>query len=304
MKPDAAKPALDGSTPSRSQRTRERDGISLKIVRRPEIGRWLADIVLGLLVAGLLWSAITNPRFQWDIVLKYLTNANILRGLLVTLELTVVTMTLGVVLGIGLTLLTLARDRWLRAFAAAYIWLFRGTPLLVQLIFWFNISALYPEFRIGIPGGPTWFTFSGNSITPFMAAAIGLTLHEAAYMSEIVRGGVLSVGHGQSEAALAMGMTRLQAFRRITLPQALRAIVPATGNQVILMLKTTSLVSVIALPELLYSAQIIYSRTFEIVPLLVVASFWYLFMCSLLSVGQHFLERRFGRGFQRANGTV
>jgi polar amino acid transport system permease protein len=283
---------------------RARDGISLKIVRRRQYGRWFADAVLAMLVAGIAWSAVTNPRFQWDVVLKYLTHTSILRGLLVTLELTVIAMTLGVVLGIVLTLLTLSRDGWLRAFAGGYIWLFRGTPLLVQLIFWFNISALYPEFRIGIPGGSTFATFSGNSITPFMAAAIGLTLHEAAYMSEIVRGGVLSVGRGQTEAALSIGMTHLMAFRRITLPQALRAIVPATGNQVILMLKTTSLVSVIALPELLYSAQIIYSRTFEIVPLLVVASCWYLFMCSLLSIGQHFLERRFGRGFQKPVGAI
>jgi polar amino acid transport system permease protein len=304
MKSTATKLAVDASIPPLPKGTREHGGTALKIVRRPQLGRWLTDIALVLLASAIVWSAITNPRFQWDVVLKYLTHANILRGLVVTLELTVIAMTLGVVLGVGLTLLTLSRDRWLQAFAAAYIWLFRGTPLLVQLIFWFNISALYPEFRIGIPGGPTLASFSGNSITPFMAAAIGLTLHEAAYMAEIVRGGVLSVGHGQSEAALAMGMTRLQAFRRITLPQALRAIVPATGNQVILMLKTTSLVSVIALPELLYSAQIIYARTFEIVPLLVVASCWYLFMCSLLSIGQHFLERRFGRGFQKTVGPM
>ncbi|MGE8941531.1 amino acid ABC transporter permease [Leptospira interrogans] len=281
----------------------ENNGTSLKIVRRPQYGRWMTDIALVLLVAGIAWSAINNPRFQWDVVFKYLTNANILRGLLVTLELTVIAVTLGIVLGIFLALLMLSRDVWLKAFAALYIWLFRGTPLLVQLIFWFNISALYPEISISIPGGPTLVSFSGNSITPFMAAVIGLTLHEAAYMAEIVRGGVLSVGHGQNEAAMALGMTRLQAFRRITLPQALRAIVPATGNQVIMMLKTTSLVSVIALPELLYSAQIIYSRTFEIIPLLVVASCWYLFMCTLLSIGQHYLERWFGRGFQKSFAT-
>ncbi len=291
--PDAASPAHPGAIETLGK-------TSLKIVRRREYGRWFADTVLALLVIGIVWSAVNNPNFQWDVVFKYLLNANILRGLLVTLELTVIAMGLGVALGIVLSLLMLSHDPWLRAFGASYIWLFRGTPLLVQLIFWFNISALYPEISLGIPGGPTFFSFSGNSITPFMAAVIGLTLHEAAYMAEIVRGGVLSVGHGQSEAAIALGMTRLQAFRRITLPQALRAIVPASGNQVILMLKTTSLVSVIALPELLYSAQIIYARTFEIIPLLVVASAWYLFMCSLLSIGQYFLERWFGKGFKKA----
>jgi len=277
---------------------------SLRIVRRPRYGRWTADAVLALLVLGLVWSAVDNPNFQWAVVFKYLTNANILSGLLVTIELTVIPMALGITLGVGLSLLMLSGDPWLRGFAAAYIWLFRGTPLLVQLIFWFNISALYPEISLGIPGGPTLFSFSGNAITPFMAAVIGLTLHEAAYMAEIVRGGVLSVGHGQSEAAMALGMRRLQAFGRITLPQALRAILPATGNQVILMLKTTSLVSVIALPELLYSAQIIYARTFEIIPLLVVATCWYLFMCSLLSIGQYFLERRVGRGTRKSEGLL
>ncbi|MBZ8132710.1 amino acid ABC transporter permease [Afifella sp. IM 167] len=299
MKSTAAAPSRTGpGTPGEADRS------ALTIVRRPQYGRWAANAVLALLAIGIIASAVLNPNFQWDIVLKYLTNRTILSGLWVTIELTVIAMSLAIALGVLLALLTLSGDAWLKTFAAAYIWLFRGTPLLVQLIFWFNISALYPEISIGIPGGPTLFSFSGNSITPFMAAAIGLTLHEAAYMSEIVRGGVLSVGHGQGEAGLAIGMTRLKAFRRITLPQALRAIVPATGNQVILMLKTTSLVSVIALPELLYSAQIIYARTFEIIPLLVVASLWYLFMCTLLSIGQHFLERRFGRGFQQPGGTI
>src|SRR6185295_12027108 len=172
MKSTATSLAGDASTPPPPRGTRERDGTVLKIVRRPQYGRWLTDLVLFLLVAGIAWSAITNPRFQWDVVLKYLTHASILRGLLVTLELTVIAMTLGGLLGIGLTLLTLSHDRWLKGFAAAYIWLFRGTPLLVQLIFWFNISALYPEFRVGLPGGPTLASFSGNSITPFMAAAI------------------------------------------------------------------------------------------------------------------------------------
>ena len=205
-------------------------------------------------------------------------------------------MVLGVAIGILFAMLMLSHDRFLKSFAAAYIWLFRGTPLLVQLIFWFNISALYPQINVGIPGGPYLFSFSGNSITPFMAAVLGLALHEGAYMAEIVRGGVQAVGRGQSQAAIALGMTRLQAFGRITLPQALRIIVPATGNQVILMLKTTSLVSVIALPELLYSVQNIYARTFEVIPLLIVASLWHLLMCSLLSLVQYFLEKNLGKG--------
>jgi polar amino acid transport system permease protein len=244
-----------------------------------------------------VWASFTNPNFQWDVVAKYLLHPSILTGLWVTIRLTVITMVLGVVIGVLFAMMMLSHDRFLSGFAAAYIWLFRGTPLLVQLIFWFNISALYPQINIGVPGGPYLTSFSGNAITPFMAAVLGLALHEGAYMAEIVRGGVLAVGRGQSLAAIALGMTRLQAFGRIILPQALRIIVPATGNQVILMLKTTSLVSVIALPELLYSAQNIYARTFEVIPLLIVASLWYLFICSILSVFQYFLERKLGKGF-------
>ncbi len=267
-----------------------------KIIRRPSYGRWAVDAMLVLFVAGLAWMSLTNPNFQWDVVGKYIFHQSVLKGLWTTVSLTVITMVLGVAIGILFAMAMLSHDRFLKSFAAAYIWLFRGTPLLVQLIFWFNISALYPQINIGIPGGPYLFSFSGNSITPFMAAVLGLALHEGAYMAEIVRGGVQAVGRGQSQAAVALGMTRLQAFGRITLPQALRIIVPATGNQVILMLKTTSLVSVIALPELLYSVQNIYARTFEIIPLLIVASLWYLFMCSLLSLVQYFLEKKLGKG--------
>jgi len=268
-----------------------------KIIHRPNYGRWTVDALVVLFVVGLVWASLTNPNFQWDVVGNYLFHPSILIGLWVTIRLTIITMVLGVVIGIFFAMMMLSHDRFLSGFAAAYIWLFRGTPLLVQLIFWFNISALYPQINIGIPGGPYLTSFSGNAITPFMAAVLGLALHEGAYMAEIVRGGVLAVGRGQSQAAIALGMTRLQAFGRITLPQALRIIVPATGNQVILMLKTTSLVSVIALPELLYSAQNIYARTFEVIPLLIVASLWYLFICSILSVFQYFLERKLGKGF-------
>lgn len=257
------------------------------------------DALLALFVIGLIWASATNPNFQWDIVARYLFSSAILSGLATTLQLTVLSMIVATVLGTVIALMMLSDDPWFGSFAAGYKWLFRGTPLLVQLIFWFNISALYPEIGLTLPNGYELFSFSGNSITPFQAALLGLALHEAAYMAEIIRGGVLAVGHGQTEAAMALGMRRMQAFRRITLPQALRVIVPATGNQVILMLKTTSLVSVIALPELLYTAQAIYARTFQIIPLLIVASAWYLLICSFLSVGQFFLERWLGQGVGR-----
>src|SRR5690625_1217749 len=266
------------------------------VVRRPDYGRRFVNLLLLICVFGVVWAGVTNPNFQWDVVAQYFLNISVLKGLSTTISLTVIAMLLGTVVGIIIAMLMMSRDRFLKSFAACYIWLFRGTPLLVQLFFWFNISALYPTINIGIPGGPYLFSFSGNDITPFMAAVLGLALHEAAYMAEIVRGGVLAVGPGQEQAAIALGMTRMQAFIRIVLPQALRIIIPATGNQVILMLKTTSLVSVIALPELLYSVQNIYARTFEVIPLLIVASIWYLLMCSLLSVAQYFLERHLGRG--------
>lgn len=278
---------------------RPKNARGLKVVRRPSYGRWIADSAIVLLVLGLIWSSAENPNFQWDVVAKYLTHASIMQGLWTTVQLTVISMFAGTVIGILLALLMLFDDPWLRGFAAGYKWLFRGTPLLVQLIFWFNISALYPEISLTLPGGYELFSFSGNSVTPFMAAVLGLALHESAYMAEIIRGGVMAVGPGQGEAATALGMHKLQAFRRIVLPQALRLIVPATGNQVILMLKTTSLVSVIALPELLYSAQSIYARTFEIIPLLIVASFWYLLVCSILGFGQYFVEQKLGQGYRR-----
>lgn len=283
-----------------SGETRSPEDVVLRVVRRPAYGQIVVNALLALFVLGVVWSCATNPNFQWDVVLKYMTSALVLKGLWMTIQLTVIAMVAGTLIGVVLAVMMLSSDRWIRTFAAGYIWLFRGTPLLVQLIFWFNIAALYPDITIALPGGEPLFSFSGNSITPFMAAVLGLTLHEAAYMSEVIRGGVLAVGHGQSEAATALGMRRLQAFRRITLPQALRAIVPATGNQVILLLKTTSLVSVIALPELLYSVQTIYSRTFEVIPLLIVASLWYLAVCTLLSIGQYFLEIKIGRGFKKS----
>jgi polar amino acid transport system permease protein len=272
---------------------------SLRFVRRPAYGRWVADAVLIIVVAGIILAGITNPNFQWDVVAQYFMSRPILEGLANTISLTVIAMTLGTLLGVVIALMMLSSDPWFRNFAAAYKWLFRGTPLLLQLIFWFNLSALYPEISIGLPGSEPWFSFSGNSITPYGAAVIGLTLHESAYMGEILRGGILAVGSGQGEAATALGMRKFQAFYRITLPQALRVIVPATGNQVILMLKTTSLVSVIAIPDLLYSAQNIYSRTFQIIPLLIVASAWYLAACSVLAVAQYFLEQTLGRGFRK-----
>jgi polar amino acid transport system permease protein len=191
----------------------------------------------------------------------------------------------------------LSKSLVLSSVASSYIWLFRGTPLLVQLLFWFNVASFVPRLSLGIPFGPSFVSANTNNVVTVLAAAIlGLGLNEAAYMSEIVRAGIVSVDAGQGEAALALGMNKRLVFRRIVLPQAMRVIIPPTGNQTIGMLKGTSLVSVISLPELLYSVQLIYARNFETIPLLVVASLWYLIVTTVLSVGQHYVERHFGRG--------
>jgi polar amino acid transport system permease protein len=267
-------------------------------VRRP--GRWLAGVVVLAIAAALIRSVATNPRFEWHVVGSFLTDERILEGLRLTIELTVIAMAIGVALGVLLAVMRLSPNPLVSGASWLYIWFFRGTPVLVQLLFWYNIAALYPKVALGIPFGPAFIHADANTlITPFTAAILGLGLNEGAYMAEIVRAGVISVDEGQSDAARSLGMTRLQAMRRIVLPQAMRVIIPPTGNETISMLKTSSLVSVIAVADLLYGAQIIYSVNFKTIPLLIVASLWYLACTSILYVGQHYLERYYGRGARR-----
>jgi polar amino acid transport system permease protein len=220
----------------------------------------------------------------------------------VTIELTVASMAIGIVLGILLAVMRLSPNPLVSGASWTYIWLFRGTPVLVQILLWYNIAALYPRFGIGIPFGPTFAHFTASTlITPFVAGMLGLGLNEAAYMAEIVRAGIISVPEGQVDAAQSLGMRRLQMMRRIVLPQAMRVIVPPTGNETISMLKTTSIVSVIALPnpELLYASQLIYSVNYLTIPLLLVACLWYLILTTVLTIGQYYLERHFARGASR-----
>jgi polar amino acid transport system permease protein len=268
-------------------------------VRHP--GRWIVAAITLVLAADIVYSVATNANFHWDIFGQYFTSTRVLNGLVATLELTVVSMAIGIVLGVVLAVMRLSPNPLVAGFSWFYIWFFRGTPVLVQLLFWSFIAALYPKVSLGIPfGGPVLVQGSANAvITAFVAAILGLGLNEGAYMAEIVRAGILSVDEGQTEAAHALGFTPLQTMRRIVLPQAMRVIVPPTGNETISMLKTSSLVSVIAYTELLYSAQLIYSRTYQTIPLLIVVSIWYLAFTSVLSIGQYYLERRFGRGVGR-----
>ena len=269
-------------------------------VRHP--GRWVAAIITLVAVASVGWSFLTNPRAQWSVFGDWFFSQRVLDGVVTTVELTAVSMAIGLVLGIILAVMRQSPNPVLKSISWFYIWLFRGTPLLVQLIFWFYIAALYPQITFGVPfGGPALFSGSANAvITATVAAYLALSLNEGAYMAEIVRAGLLSVDDGQREAAEALGLSRFQTMRHIILPQAMRVIVPPTGNETINMLKTTSLVFVLGqVLDLLTTVQLIYAANYKVIPLLLVASAWYLILTSVLYVGQYYLERRFGRGTAR-----
>ena len=263
-------------------------------------GRWGAGGIVLLIAVSLVNSVATNSRFEWSVVGHYLFDHRIISGLRITLELTVIAMAIGVALGVLLAVMRLSPNKLVSGASWLYIWFFRGTPVLVQILFWYYIAALYPQIDLGVPFGPAVIHADANTlIVAFTAGVLALGLNEGAYMAEIVRAGIISVDEGQSDAARSLGMTRLQTMRRIVLPQAMRVIIPPTGNETISMLKTTSLVSVIAVPDLLYAAQEIYSVNFKTIPLLIVASIWYLVCTSVLYVGQFYLERYYGRGSER-----
>jgi polar amino acid transport system permease protein len=265
---------------------------AIEAVPVPRWGRKVAAAAALALAAALLYALATNPNIKWATVGHYLADPGILSGLWVTVELTVLAMVLGIVLGVLSAVMALSENPVLRGLSLAYTWFFRGTPLLVQIIFWFNLALLFPHLSLGPLDVKT-----NTLVTPFVAALLGLALNEGAYMSEIVRAGIGAVDRGQTEAAHALGFRPGQTMRRIVLPQAMRVIVPPTGNETITMLKNTSLVAVIAAQDLLTRAQAIYSRTFEVVELLIVVSLWYLLLTTVASVGQYHLEKRFARGF-------
>jgi polar amino acid transport system permease protein len=264
-------------------------------LRRP--WTWAASVLVVLVAAGVAWSVGTNPAFQWSVVAQYLFDGQILAGLGRTLELTVAAMALGLVLGTALAIMRLSDNKLLSVLSWLYIWFFRSVPVLVQLIFWYNFGALYAHVTLALPWGPVLYSASTNDvITPLTAALAGLGLAQAAYTAEVIRAGILSVSPGQTRAAKALGMGPATIFVRIVFPQAMRVIIPPVGNELISMVKGTSLVSVIAMADLLYTAQLIYARTYETIPLLIVASLWYLAVVSVLTVAQHALERHYGRG--------
>jgi len=263
---------------------------TLRIVPQRRFGQWTAAVLVLALLGLAVNSVLRNKAFQWDVVADYFTTDSVLRGLWLTLWLTALVMVLGFALGTLLAAFRMSANPVLRAVSWGYVWLFRSIPILVQLLLWFNIGALYPEL-FGVK--------TVNLLGPVEVAVVGLTLHEAAYAAEVVRGGILSVDRGQVEAAQALGLSRWRRWRRIVLPQAMRSIVPPAGNMLIGTLKGTSIVSVIAVSDLLFSVQLVYHRTYQVIPLLMVATLWYTVVTSVLGVGQYYVEKYYARGSER-----
>lgn len=281
----------------------EAEAADLETVPLRHWGRWIAAAVVVFLTAGFLWSLARNPNLEWAVVGDYLFKDFVIRGVGITLLLTVVAMVIGTVGGVVVAVMRLSSNPVLRGLSWAYTWFFRGTPLLVQIIFWGFLAALYPQLELGIPFTDITFLSADTNVVvgPMTAAILALSLNEVAYAAEIVRGGIASVDDGQDDAASALGLTRAQAMRTITLPQAMRVIVPPMGNETVTMLKSTALVSVIGGKDLLTAVQSVYAQNYQVIPLLVVAVIWYLALTSVLSVGQFFLERKYGKGHGTAS---
>jgi polar amino acid transport system permease protein len=260
-------------------------------------------------VALLVWlviSAAGAKAIRWGEIPTYIFNANILQGLGNTIFISVASMVIGIVLGVMFAVMRLSGNPVMSTVAGGYVWFFRGTPVLVQLLVWFNLGLVFETVTLAVPGtGLTLFSMPMNEfMTPLMAALLGLGLNEAAYMAEIVRGGIASIDEGQTEAAAALGMTRAQTMRRVVLPQAMRVIVPPTGNEFISMLKLSSLATVVTYGELLRRAQDLYTQNLLIIELLFTISIWYLAVTTVASIGQYFLERRFARGTRQAQTSL
>jgi polar amino acid transport system permease protein len=263
--------------------------------------RWVAAIVIVILVALFLYGAATNEAYGWSTFGKYLFDERISSGVVVTLELTILSMILAIVLAVILAVMRLSPNPVFRSVSWVYLWIFRGTPVYVQLVFWGLVPTIYKNIQLGIPFGPTFFTINIQNLSLyFLLAVIGLGLNEAAYLAEIIRAGISSVPEGQSEASTALGMSWLMTMRRTVLPQAMRVIIPPTGNEFIGQLKTTSLVAAVPYTFDLFGRQRDISAVlFQPIPLLLVAAAWYLVITSVLMVGQFYLERYFSRGVSR-----
>ena len=292
--------ATDASTTVDSSGRRIDAG--LRVVPVKHWGRWVLSAIVAFVILQFLWSLATNPQWQWDVFAEYFFAPSVINGLWLTLALTVVSGAVGFVLGAVLAVFRLSKSALLNAAAWWYIWFFRSVPLVVQILVWYNLGYLYPTLGLGTPFTTDFWLVEFPTTTlicAFAAATIGLSLHQAAYSAEIIRAGILSVDQGQLEAAGALGLPRRIRFFRITLPQAARAIVPNAFNEIIGLVKGTSVVFIVALPELFYTVQVIYNRNQRVIPLLLVAVVWYALITTVLSIAQYYVERRFARGALR-----
>lgn len=275
------------------------DSPLLRAKKLPRPWRTASAVLLILLAIAFVWDASRREAYDWEAVGQYLFDRRVLEASLNTLQLTIYSMLGAIILGIVLAIMRMSPNPVLKSTSWVYIWILRGTPVYVQLVFWGLFAVIYREIAIGLPFLEPWFVFDTSlAIDVFVLAIIGLALNEAAYMAEIVRAGLQSVDKGQIEAAKSLGMNWTQVTFRIVLPQAMRFIIPPTGNEVISMLKTTSLVTAVPYSFDLYSrTHDIAAETFNPIPLLIVASIWYLVFTTLLMIAQHYLEKRFSRGF-------
>ena len=270
---------------------------ALTVARQPHWQRWLAAAAIVVVLAAI-GRAFANGQIEWAYVSRFLTAKVILEGIVNTMVMAVLAMALGIFLGVVVAIMRLSPNPVLKSVAAGYTWLFRGTPLILQLLLWFNLALVFPS--LGVPGLLEFRTV--DVMTPFLAALLGLGINQGAYTSEVVRAGMLSVDTGQYEAAKSIGMPRLQALRRVILPQAMRVIVPPIGNELVSMVKMTSLASVIQYAEILHNAQNIYYANARVMELLIVAAIWYLVVVTVLSLVQTQVERRYARGAGRKSG--
>ncbi|WP_441248838.1 amino acid ABC transporter permease [Kitasatospora sp. McL0602] len=294
----ASTPASTSAETARSDAPVPRDLVAVPV---RYWGRWIAAVAAVAALMGLAGSLAQNANLHWGVVGHYLFAGLIFDGLGTTLWLTTAAMAVGLGLGTLVAVMRLSANPVLYGLATLFVWVFRGTPLLVQILFWGYAGALYKHILIGIPfTHVTFLQADTNSVlTPTIAALLALGLNEAAYASEIVRAGIQSVDEGQTEAAHSLGMRPVLTMRRIVLPQAMRVIVPPMGNEAINMLKMTALVSVISAHDLMSNIQDVYAQNYQVIPMIVVASCWYLILVTLLGVPQSWLERRYGRGSGR-----
>lgn len=276
------------------------DPSKLTVVQSKHPWRWVATVIVLIVAAQFVHGLVTNPTWDWPTFGEFLFADSVLASVRLTLELTLYSVLAGFLGGILIAAARLSKIPLLRAVSWVFIWAFRSIPLPVQILFWFNISVLYKTLSLGIPFGPEFFDFSTRSLfSPFFSAVIALSLHQAAYAAEIVRAGILSVDPGQSEAAAALGIPKRRQFFGIVLPQAMRAIVPNATNEVIGMVKATSLLAAVAVADVFYQVQVILGRNGRPIPLLLVATFWYIVITTVLTIAQFYVERHFAKGADR-----